>query len=133
MRRLVHNVHEVHDVLEVHDKLEVHDETQLHITRQLRELRPGLKADKCQYATCRDPQNSPTISLPPQAQRRRRKMAAEDSKSKSKPSKREDLDARLKEAFGCNDWNWPQQHQQLRVGCKNSFFIETRTKVAGLD
>lgn len=62
-------------------------------------------------------------------------MAAESSKSKSKLSKREDLDARLKEAFECNDWNWPQQHQQLRVGCKNSFSssIEIRTEVADLD
>ncbi len=47
-------------------------------------------------------------------------MAADESKSKLKSNKREDLDARLKEAFECNDWNWPQQLQQLRVGCENS-------------
>lgn len=49
-------------------------------------------------------------------------MATDESKSKSKLNKREDLDARLKEAFECNDWNWSQQLQQLRVG--NPFFIK---------
>lgn len=71
MRRLVHDVIEVHNVIAVqdvtatHDEIAVHDGTLLHMPRQLRELRPGLKADKCQYATFQDSQNSPTISLAP--------------------------------------------------------------------
>jgi hypothetical protein len=65
MRRLVHDVIEVHNVIAVQDVTATHDEIAVHDGSQLRELRPGLKADKCQYATFQDSQNSPTISLAP--------------------------------------------------------------------
>ncbi len=57
MKRLVHDVMEVHNVIAIleviatHDEIAMHDGTLLHMPRQLRELRSGLKANKCQYVT----------------------------------------------------------------------------------
>ncbi len=125
MRRLVHDVITVHNVIVMRNVIAAHDRIEMHMARQLRqlqfpaerrELRRSLKAAKCQYATFWDA--GPTNSFAPsRAQHQHRTMAADESNSKSKPNKREDLDARLKEACEGNDWNWSQQLQQLRVGC----------------
>lgn len=94
---------EMHDVIEMHGEIVMFDRTLLHMSRQLREFQPDLKAGKCQQAIFK---KLKTISSFHSLHRKHNiKMAIDESKSKSKLNKREDLDARLKKTFECNDWN----------------------------